>query len=339
MKDIAPDFVLPANFQTVAQFASLEISSTQPLSIIALRMTTNQRSEALFTTTPIADLTQTLANAPIYFPQFADGGGYTTSIILLNSSNGTETGTFRLWDDNGNPIIVTQVEGASGSTFHYSIPAGGAFRFQTDGSPTIAKAGWIQLTPDSGTSAPVGAAVFGYNPENVLVTESGVPATVSTFNARLYVDLSARHNTGLAIVNPTSSNADITITAFQSDGITGIGTGASPLQLSANGHSAHFAGEFIAGLPAEFIGVLDVSSTIPFAALTMRSLYNERNDFLLTTFPIAHMTLPAPSPILFPQIADGGGYQTQFLLISAGGASSLTLNYHAGNGTPLAIGE
>jgi hypothetical protein len=51
------------------------------------------------------------------------------------------------------------------------------------------------------------------------------------------------------------------------------------------------------------------------------------------------MTLPAPSPILFPQIADGGGYQTQFLLISAGGASSLTLNYHAGNGTPLAIGE
>jgi sugar lactone lactonase YvrE len=339
LKDIAPDFILPANFQAVAPFASLEISSTQPLSIIALRMTINQRSEALFTTTPIADLTQTLANTPIYFPQFADGGGYTTSIILLNTSNETEIGTFQLWDDSGNPFIVTQVDGTSGSTFHYSIPAGAAFRFQTDGFPIIAKAGWIQLTPNSGTSTPVGAAVFGYNPENVLVTESGVPATVSTKNARLYVDLSGRHNTGLAIVNPTSSNANITITAFQSDGITGIGTGTGPLQLSANGHSAHFAGEFISGLPAEFIGVLDVSSPTPFAALTMRSLCNERNDFLLTTFPIALVTLPAPSPILFPQIADGGGYNTQFLFISVGGASSLTLNYHAENGTPLAIGE
>jgi hypothetical protein len=118
--------------------------------------------------------------------------------------------------------------------------------------------------------------VFGYNPENVLVTESGVPATVPTRHARIYVDLSGEHNTGLAIVNPTRPNANIIITAFQSDGVTGIGTSAGPLQLSANGHSAHFAGEFIAGLPAEFMGMLDITSTTPFAAFTMRSQYNEQ---------------------------------------------------------------
>jgi trimeric autotransporter adhesin len=339
LKDIAPDFVLPADFQTATQFASLEISSDQPLSIIALRMTANQRNEALFTTTPIADLTKPTSNSAVFFPQFADGGGYTTSIVLLNTSNGIETGTLQIMDDNGNPFIVTLAGSSSSSSFKYSIPAGGAARFQTDGFPNAAKAGWVQLTPDTGTLTPAGAGVFSYNPGSFLITESGVPATVSTTHARIYVDLSGGHNTGLALANPAGINASITITAFKSDGTTGIGTSNGPLQLPAKGHGAHFADEFIAGLPDEFTGVLDIVSTTPFAALTIRSLINERNDFLMAAFPVADMTLAAPSPVVFPHIANGGGYVTQFILIGAGGASSTTLNYYADDGKPLAIGK
>jgi len=339
LKDAAPDFVLPLNFQTTTQFASLEISSDQLTSVLALRMTTNQRNEVLFTTTPTADLTQPATNGVIFFPQFADGGGYTTSLVLLNTSNGIETGTLQILDDYGNPLVVNPVGGTAGSAFRYSIPNGGVVRFQTDGSPATIKAGWAQLTPDAGTSTPIGAGVFGYNPGNFLVTESGIPATVSTKHARIYVDLSGGHDTGLAIANPTNANASITITAFQSDGVTGIGTSQGPLQLPANGHSAFFADQFIAGLPAGFTGVLDIISPAPFAALTMRSLYNERNDWLLATFPIADMTLSAPSPIVFPQIADGGGYVTQFILIGAGGASSVTLNYYGEDGKPLPVGK
>jgi hypothetical protein len=84
--------------------------------------------------------------------------------------------------------------------------------------------------------------------------------------------------------------------------------------------------------------VLDISSATPFAALTMRSLSNERGDFLLTTFPIVDVDRAAPSPVVFPQIADGGGYVTQFILIGAGGASSATLNFYANEGNPLAVG-
>ena len=241
LKEVAPDFVLPANFQIATQFASLEISSDQPLSILALRMTTNQRNEVLFTTTPIADLTKPATSGAIFFPQFADGGGYTTSLVLLNTSNGIETGTLQILDDNGNPLVVNQVGGTTGSTFRYSIPTGGAVRFQTDGFPATTKVGWAQLTPDAGTSTPVGAGVFGYNPGNFLVTESGIPATVSTTHARIYVDLSGGHNTGLAIANPADTNASIAITAYQSDGVTGIGTSQGPLQIPANGHSARFA--------------------------------------------------------------------------------------------------
>jgi sugar lactone lactonase YvrE len=339
LKDVASDFSLPLNFQSSTRFGSLEISSDQPLSILALRMTTNQRNEALFTTTPTANLTQSLSDGPIYFPQFADGAGYTTALVLLNTSSRIETGIFQILDEMGSPLVVNQVGGTADSSFKYSIPSGGAFRFQTDGFPATTKVGWVQLTPDGGTSTPVGAGVFGYNPGNVLVTESGIPAAASTTHARVYVDLSGGHNTGLAIANLAENSASISIKAFRSDGTTGTGASQGPLQLPGNGHSAKFAGEFVSGLPTEFTGVLDIRSATPFAALTMRSLSNERGDFLLTTFPIADMNRAAPSPIVFPQIADGGGYVTQFILLSPGGASSAKLSFYGETGAPLAVGK
>ena len=339
MKDVASDFSLPLDFESTVQFGSLEISSDQPLSILALRMTTNQRNEVLFTTTPTADLTQSLTSTPMYFPQFADGAGFTTALVLLNTSDGIETGTFQILDDMGAPLVVNQVGGTADSSFKYSIASGGALRFQTDGFPATTKVGWVQLTPDAGTSTPVAAGMFGYNPENVLVMESGIAAAAATTHARVYVDLSGGHNTGLAVANLAAANANIFIRAFQSDGTTAIRTSQGPLRLPAKGHSAKFADEFVVGLPAEFTGVLDIRSAMPFAALTMRSLKNERGDFLLTTLPIADVNRAAPSPILFPQIADGGGYVTQFILLSPGGAASTTLNFYGETGAPLAVGK
>jgi hypothetical protein len=69
--------------------------------------------------------------------------------------------------------------------------------------------------------------------------------------------------------------ATITIDAFETDGVTAAGTSDSPLTLAAHGHDAKSAEQFITGLTAEFMGILDIRSTMPFAALTVRSLYNE----------------------------------------------------------------
>jgi hypothetical protein len=124
---------------------------------------------------------------------------------------------------------------------------------------------------------------------------------------------------------------------FLTDGVTVAGTSNGPLSLVAYGHSAQFADQFFTALPVEFTGILDVSSTTPFAALTVRSLMNENNDFLMTIFPVADMNQMAPSPIVFPQIADGGGYMKQFIFLGADGTSSTTLNYHAEDGTAMAV--
>jgi sugar lactone lactonase YvrE len=335
----ASDFNLPENFQTAIQFGALDIDSDQPVSVLALRGTVNQRRQYITTTTPVADLTRSLGNGDLYFAQFADGGGYTTSLILMNTSAATETGTIQIMDDNGKALIVNQVGGTSGASFNYSIPPKGIFRFQTDGSRVNWSVGWIQLTPDSGTSTPLGSGIYGYNPGNVLVTESGVPSASATNHARIYVDRSGSHNTGLAVANVSKAAAEITIKAFQADGITEAGTRHDPLLLAEKGHQSQFAEQLISGLPDGFTGVMDISSPIPFAALTVRSLYNENNDYLMTTFPVADVNQSAPSPIVFPQIADGGGYETQFLLLSAKDASNTTINFYDNDGAPLAVGR
>lgn len=334
-----PDFNLPPDFQTAIQFGSLEIASTQPLSVLALRGTTNQRNEFLLTTTPIADLTQTLGNDFISFPQFVDGGGYTTSLILLNTSDVSETGKLEILDKNGNPLTVNQVGNTRDSSFNYSIEPGGLFRFQTDGSASGINTGWVRLTPDAGNPTPVGSEIFGYNPNDALVSESGIPAASATTHARVYVDLSNSHNTGLAISNVSNTSSNITINAYQRDGVTAAGIAKPAIPLGANGQTAAFADEFVAGLPVGFTGVLDISSTLPFAALTLRSLMNERDEFLMTTFPIADANKAAPSPLVFPQIADGGGYATEIILISAAQSASTAIDFYDENGMPTDFGE
>ncbi len=337
LSDIFSGFSIPSSFPVSTRFGTLELTSNQPLSIVALRLTTNKRGDTLMTTTPIADRTAQITGTPVFIPHLVDGGGYTTTVILLNTSGSPETGTLDLYANDGSRLTVRQVNGPSASSFTYSIPPQGAYAFQTDASPAAFNAGWIKITPGGGTSTPVGGGIFQYSLSGVLVTESGIPAVTPTTHARVFVDTSDGHDTGLALGNPGNGSVNITLTAFALDGSTQAGTSQGPIALAGNGHIAAFVDEYIAGLPSDFRGVLDVSSDSPFVALTLRSLVNERGDFLLTTFPIADMTKAAPSPIIIPQFADGGGFTTEFILLSAGPSAVTTVSFFDDTGAPVAL--
>jgi hypothetical protein len=254
----------------------------------------------------------------------------------VNTSGSTETGTLRTFADDGSALVVRPTNGTAGASFSYSIPANGAFVLSTDGSPQSVNVGWVQLTPTSG-STPSGAGVFRLRQNGIVVTESGVPSAAPTTHARVYIDKSGAHDTGLAIGNPGNSSLSLTLTAYQTNGTSAIGTANAT--LNANGHAAHFAGQFVSGVPGGFSGVLDIASPAPFVALTLRSLLNARGEFLLTTFPIADATQPAPQPIVFPQIADGGGYVTQVILLSPAGAAAANVSFFGDNGNALAVGQ
>src|SRR5262249_21701984 len=64
-------------------------------------------------------------------------------------------------------------------------------------------------------------------------------------------------------------------------------------------------------------GVLRVSggSTEGMSALGLRLRYNERGDVLTTTTPPTNEGSPTSSTeLFFPQLVDGGGWTTQFIL-------------------------
>ncbi len=339
LHQFAPDFVLPEDFEQ-SGLASLEITSDQPLSILALRLTTNQRGDLLLTSTPIADLTQPATTESLFYPQVTDGGGYVMTLIFLNTSDALETGMIEFFDGMGAPMMVQIVRGgAADSKFSYSIAAGGFARFVTDGSPEDVNAGWVKLTPDTGTSTPVGAGIFSLTQGGTLVTESGVPSAVATNHAIIYIDTSGGHNTGLAIANPNGTALTVTVRALALDGVTPAGGGPGNLNLVGSGHSAQFVGEMIpGGLPEGFIGIADIQGDQQFVALTLRSLNNARGDFLLTTFPIADANQATPTPVIFPQIADGDGFQTQFIFLGIDG-STITVKFLGDDGSPIDIGK
>jgi len=340
LQEVAPDFHVPGDFPTAILFGSLAVSSDQPVSVLALRLTVNQRHETLLTSTPVTDLTRPSDALPLYFPQFVDGGGYLTTLVLLNTAGAQETGRFELYDDSGAPLPVKQAGGQTRSAFPYAIPPGGVFVFQTDGSASGVRAGSMVLTPDANTSSPVGSGIISLTRGGIRVTESGVPSATPTTHARIYVDTSGGHDTGLALALPGATGTRISVQAFRTDGVIAAGDGMQVFTLGPHGHTAAFAGQLISGLPQNFTGVLEIYSPfLPFVALTMRSMINTRGDFLLTTFPVADLMRPAPEGAVFPQIADGGGYRTEFILLSAGGASSTTITYHNQSGAPLAVGK
>lgn len=258
-----------------------------------------------------------------------------------------ETGALRIFKNDGSPLTIAPVGGDPDSSFSYAIQPGGVFVLQSEGSPSSVNAGSLQLTPDVGTWTPVGSGVFSFSQGGILVTESGIPSATPTSHAHIFVDTLWGHDTGLAIANPNTPDVSITVQAFGLDGVTPMGTTLGPIALKGNGQTAAFVKQLITGLPEGFVGVLDVStpSTLfgagpPFVALTLRSLTNSRGDFLLTTFPVADANQPAPTPMIFPQIADGGGYQTQFILLSTSRSpGSTTLNLFGDDGSPLAVGK
>jgi hypothetical protein len=339
LSDFAQGFVLPSDFPTATQFGSLEIFSDQPVSILALRQTTNQRVESLFTTTPVADLSKTLTAGPLFFPQLADGKGFTTTLVLMNTSDFTETGTLKILDNNGLPLAIHRVGDLQGltATFAYTIPPFGIFVLSTDGSPSVINTGSVQITPAVGTNTPAGTGIVSFSPAGVLVTESGIPPATPTTHAHIYIDQSGGHSTGLALASPSSVPFQVSVTAFQPDGTIQVGSGT--LNLKGNGHDAKFINELIPSLPLGFTGVLDVSSPVPFVALTLRSLTNSRGDFLLTTFPVADANVAAPVPVVFPQIADGGGFRTQFIMLNTAGSTTATLNLFSDDGSALGFSK
>ena len=305
-------------------------NASAPIGVIALRGLTNERAEFLITTLPVVDLSAAVSET-VVVPHFADGGGLTTTIVLVNSTDAPETGSIQFFGQGSTaaaaqPLSV-RVNNQDNSTFAYTVPARTSVRLQTAGSTAAVRSGSVRVTPTGTNRTPSALAIFSFKNAGVTVAEAGVPALPAASAFRMYVEASGDFSqsaagsiqTGIAIANTSSApvpvNSELTNLAGASTGL------ASSVTVPAQGQIAMFLNQIPGFQPLQlpFQGMLRISTTSPsgISIVGLRGRYNERRDFLITTTPPVNEASTASSAeMIFPHWAGGGGYSTQFILFS-----------------------
>jgi hypothetical protein len=319
-------------------------ASNVPVSAIALRGFVNERSEFLVTTLPISNPDDVQSSGTAVFPHFAEGGGWTTHFVLVNPSDQTITGTVNFYEqgnENTAMPMTLSLEGGSRSSVTYSIAGRSSYEISTTGAGSQIRVGSAQVVPGAGVT-PAGVAIFSFKSAGVTVSEAGIPTTVASGAFRMYAEAGdGAARTGLAVANASQNPARVDFELSRLDGTaTGL-TGS--VTIPGFGQRALFLNQIpgFESLPAPFQGVLRISSSNQenIAVLGLRGRTNERGDFLITTTPPTSETAAVSSRIVFPHIANGGGYTTSFITFSGTNAqpASGTMKMFSQAGSALSL--
>jgi hypothetical protein len=208
----------------------------------------------------------------VFFPEVADGcyAGqwcWRTALMLSNpDSSGPASISVSFFNDDGTPMNVG-INGTTGSQFSFSLPSSGTLQVETSGAGNI-KTGWASIQSEKSLS---GISIFSfYDGAGNYVSEMGAPATAATTSFSMFVQTTTDINTGIAIANPNSSPAQVTLTLRDSQGDA---TG-SPVSVTvpANGHIQGYVTDIFPQetMPQGFSGTLDVVSQVPVVGMNER---------------------------------------------------------------------
>jgi hypothetical protein len=320
-------------------------ASNVVVGVTALRGLTNERGEFLMSTLPVIDITAP-AQGPQVLAHYADSGGWTTQVLLVNPGNTLLTGAVLFFDPSGLPANVS-IAGKTGNSFAYAVPPRSSQKLSTEGAAANAITGPVRVVPDGlvpdGAAAPVPLVVFSYRAGGITESEAGVPVSKGTA-MQMYVEVSGTPRqpgniqSGIAIANPASSSTAVTVALTQLDGTPA--QDPVSLNLPASGQTAKLLTELFPGVATPFRGILRIMAGTPGVSATgLRLHYNERAEVLIsTTPPAADNNSSSPNEIIFPHFADGGGFTTQFILFNGGaGQSSGTLRLYDQNGQSSSV--
>jgi hypothetical protein len=338
-------FVTQAPFNASSSFnGTMTWGSTLPVAMIALRGLINERGEFLITTLPVTSLSAS-GSSTAYLPHFADGGGWSTQVVLVNPSDFPTTGIVEFFSQGsgsvaGAPLSLT-VNGQAGIAFGYTVPGRSSIKLLTSGVGGGITSGSVRVSTTTGTPA-TALAIFRYRSNGVIVSEAGVPAVTPSTAFRMYEydcgDYKGQIQTGIAITNPGASAATVTVDLTE---LWGASAGmTTTITVPPNGQVARFMSQLFPNLPYPFHGVARISSSSAIAVTALRGDYNARNDFLITTaLPTSENGPASASETVFPHLVDLGGYTTEFVLYSgvAGQTSTGVMSFYTQNGAPLSL--
>nr|UXE44168.1 hypothetical protein Hi04_10k_c1170_00015 [uncultured bacterium] len=332
-------------YTTPAFQGTFTFTSSVPVAVVALRGFTNERGEFLMSTLPVIDTTIAPGTGIAVIPHFADGGGWTTQVLLVNPTDNPMAGTVQFANPAGTATNVT-IGGQTNSSFAYSIPKRTSMKLATSGLTSAIASGSIRIAPTGGGTSPTPLVLFSYKPGGITVSEASVPvATGSAF--RVYVEAAGvpgrtdNIESGIAVANTTAVPASVTFGITDLTGAPVSGIPPVTTTLTGSGQISKLLSDIFPSLPNSFQGVLRITTTSSgISVVGLRTRITERGDFLITTTPPTNEnSTPGTASMYFPQVADGGGYTTQFALYSgtAGQITSGVLKFTRQDGSSFSI--
>ena len=215
--------------------------------------------------------------------------------------------------DAGNYRIRLLSPTGTSATQRFSIPDQGGVSLTSQGASPALVAGYGQVAAGAGMTLPTGLAIFGSRQDGILVSEAGVPAAAAVLEGRIFAETDGALRTGIAMANPNGTAA--TIGFFFTDS-QGIDSGHGTFMLGPREQIAQFLDEDPFNGGDAVWGTFTFSSDLPVAVIALRGFVNERSEFLMTTLPVAPLTVPTPATVYFPHFAAGAGWTTQVILVN-----------------------
>jgi hypothetical protein len=208
------------------------------------------------------------ADQILYFPQFADGGGYSTTWYFTGMSSGTSIVTIELFDQTGYPLTVASNLGTS-SIFRITLAGSSSASLSTLGSAGSPKVGWTRVTATQTIGATETYQLVDTG--GALISAAAVLPSTPTGAATLLVPDS--RTTAIAVANTGSSSITLNFRLLDQSGVA-VASGTQ--SLGASNQIASFVNQ-IPSLASSsvFGGSLEITAPSPFSLATL--VYQGKN--------------------------------------------------------------
>ena len=168
----------------------------------------------------------------VVIPQVVDGGGWRTTIVIVNTTAGTTSASLNFYmDTSGGVTQPWNLAFVEGATTNVTLPAAGTIFLHTAGTATANTSGWAQVQASAGVAV---HAVFTFTAGSSEQSETSVAGAGSS-RILIPFDNTGDLTTAFAIANPTGASETVTGAIQFADGSTAQ---ASLPTLPAQGHLA-----------------------------------------------------------------------------------------------------
>jgi hypothetical protein len=242
------------------------------------------------------------------------GNGDLLSEVELNAPDGRLS--LALPPFQGDLAVKINAGITAGSDRGWGLVPRSARTWIADGDPKSVRVNYAVLHPASTGTPVLAGAVLSLSTGETLTSELIVPAVAPTRTLWTTAEINAPSQIGLALANPGMQGASILLQLFDSEGRP---LASRSFPMAAGQQMARFLSEWFSEteIPPPFRGTLQVSSDVPLAMLSLRGTTNARGEFIMTSLPShAEESAPIFEPAILPQLTDGGGYQTEWLLLN-----------------------